>query len=240
MFNHASGQLLPEHTWNPRCAQNFSSTHVHVKEDIRATAARARNPRHIRTQGTKRCSCSKTAALARHKHTWISLRAKRHVTSKRLLRSHAASTLGPRSVRKQTSLCDNTAAFARCEHTWISLRTQEDLFIPVHATALLRSHAASTLGSLSVLRKTCSCDSTAAFARHKHTWISLRGQRGMFRRNVCCREHTWISLRSKRHVTSKRLLRFSRREHTWISLRADARSSFYSQARTRPLRYRNP
>ena len=29
----------------------------------------------ICTQGTERCSCDKTAALARHKHTWISLRA---------------------------------------------------------------------------------------------------------------------------------------------------------------------
>ena len=29
----------------------------------------------IPTQGTERCSCDKTAALARHKHTWISFRA---------------------------------------------------------------------------------------------------------------------------------------------------------------------
>ena len=31
----------------------------------------------IRTQGTERCSCDKTAALSRRKHTWISLRAQR-------------------------------------------------------------------------------------------------------------------------------------------------------------------
>ena len=33
----------------------------------------------IRTQGAGRCSCDKTAALARHKHTWISLRAQRNM-----------------------------------------------------------------------------------------------------------------------------------------------------------------
>ena len=59
----------------------------------------------ICTQGTERCSCDKTAALARHKHTWISLRAQRDMfPRKRLLRSHAASTLGSLSVRKQTRM----------------------------------------------------------------------------------------------------------------------------------------
>ena len=31
-----------------------------------------------------------------------------------------------------------------------------------------------------------SCDQTAALARHKHNWISLRAQKDMFRRKDCC------------------------------------------------------
>ena len=57
----------------------------------------------IRTQGTERCSCDKTAVLARHKHTWISLRAKRHAPAKK------------------------AAAFSLREHTWISFRAQTDM-----------------------------------------------------------------------------------------------------------------
>ena len=195
----------------------------------------------IRTQGTKRCSCDKTAALAHHKHTWISLRAQRdmfrrkdycvltrrghldlfpcanrHVHATTLLRSHAASTLGSHSVRKKTCSGDNTVARARCEHTWISLRAQRGMF-----------------------RRN---------SRRKHTWISLRAQRDMFHRKDCCvltpRAHLDLAPCAKRHVGSKRLLRshatstlgslsvrretcsgkatadFSRRENTWISLRA--------------------
>ena len=111
----------------------------------------------IRTQGTERCSCDKTAALTRHKHTWISPRAqrdmfrrkdgcvltrlahldlspcaRRHVHATTLLNSHAVSTLGSFSVRKETCSGEKTAAFSRREHTWISLRPQEDLFMRQH------------------------------------------------------------------------------------------------------------
>ena len=128
----------------------------------------------IRTQGTGRCSCDKTAALARHKRTWISLRAQRdmfwrkdccnltprahldlfpranrHVHATTLLHSHAVSTPGFLSVHKETCSIEKTAALSRREHTWISL---------------------------SVRKKTCSCDNTAVFARCEHTWISLRAQ----------------------------------------------------------------
>ena len=55
----------------------------------------------MRTQGTERCSCDKTAALTRHKHTWISLRAQKKACS------------GKKIV-----------ALSRREHTWIALRAQ--------------------------------------------------------------------------------------------------------------------
>ena len=115
MFIKTSGQLLREHTRNP-------ATWI-----------------SICTQGTERCSCDKIAALARHNHTWISLRAqrnmfwrkdccvltpqahldlspcaKRHVPAKRKLRSHAASTLGSRSVGTETCSIEKTAAISRC------------------------------------------------------------------------------------------------------------------------------
>ena len=128
MFNHASGQLLPEHTWNPRCAQNFSWTLCSVCHQGNCCTSTREIPAtwiSIRTKGTERCSCHKNAALARHQHTWISLRAQgdmirqkdccvltpgaqldlfpcadRHVHATTLLRSHAVSTLGSHSVRK--------------------------------------------------------------------------------------------------------------------------------------------
>ena len=202
MFNHASGQLLPEHTWIPRCAQNFSWTHLQYRKTSgQRLHEHTRNLCHLDLHPhtiTERCSCGKTAAFARHKHTWISLRAQRDVPAKRLLRSHAASTLGSLSVRKQTCSRDSTAAFARCEHTWISLRAQRGMFRrknccvltpgaqldfapctrrPVHATTLLRSHAASTLGSHSVRKAACSGEASASFPLREHTWISLRAQK---------------------------------------------------------------
>ena len=82
----------------------------------------------IRTQGTERCSCDKTAAFARQKHTWISLSAQRDMFRRKDCCVLTPSTLGCRSMRKQTCSCDNTAAFARCEHTWISLRAQRGMF----------------------------------------------------------------------------------------------------------------
>ena len=153
----------------------------------------------IRTQNTQRCSRESTAAFARHKHTWIALRAQRDMCSG-----------------------EKTAAFSRREHTWISLRAQKDMFhrkdrcvltprahLDLSPCAskktcscdrLLLSHATSTLGSFSVRKKSCTCNNTAAFARCEHSWIALRAQRDM-----CSGEKTAA---------------FSHRKHTWISLRA--------------------
>ena len=101
-----SGQLLREHTRNP-------DLHAH---------------RRHREMFMRQDCCARTP----HAHLDLSQCAKRHVPAKSLLRSHATSTLGTRSVRKLTCSCANTAAFARCEHTWISLRAQTDMFMRQH------------------------------------------------------------------------------------------------------------
>ena len=60
------------------------------------------------------------------------------------------------SVRHQRNCCAGTREIPA---SWTSIRTQR--------------------------AERCSCDKTAALARHKHTWISLRAQRNMFRQNMC-------------------------------------------------------
>ena len=153
----------------------------------------------------------------------------------RLLRSHAVSTLGSRSVHRETCSGEKTPAFSCREHSWISLRAQENLFMRQHCCArtpqahldlspcaskktcscdrLLRVHATSTLGSLSVRKQTCSGKTTAACSRREHTWISFRAQAR--RRHVhatdCCgctpQAHLDLVSCAKRHVPAKRLLR---------------------------------
>ena len=179
--------------------------HVPAKRLLRSHATSSFGSRSVRKEA---CCIEKTAAFSRHKHTWISLRAQKGMfRQKNLMHSHAASTLGSRSVRKQTCSCDNTAAFSRHEHTWTSLRAQRGMFrrkdccvltprahLDLAACAkrhvaskrLLRYHATSTLGSLSVRKEACSGEKTVAFSRREHTWISLRAQRDMFRRKDCC------------------------------------------------------
>ena len=121
MFNHALRQLLPEHAWNPGCAQNFSWTHVQsYKTSGQLLRKHTQNPRHLDLH-----------PHTRHRDMFMIHEATR------LLRPHATSTLGSLSVRKQTCSCDNTAAFARCEHTCISpCAKRHD-----PAKRLLRSHA---------------------------------------------------------------------------------------------------
>ena len=166
-----SGQLLREHMRNPG--------HLGLQAHTRMFIRQARTPQA---------------------HLDLSPCAKLQVLAKRLLRSHATSTLGSLSVRS----CDNTAAFTRGEHTWISLRAQTDVFRRKHC-CILHSHAASTLGSLSVCKKTCSGETIAAFSRREHTWISLRAQAA---RHVhatdCCvltlRAHLYLSPCANKHV----------------------------------------
>ena len=98
----------------------------------------------ICTQGTEGCSCDKTAALARHKHTWISLRAQTDMFMRQhccILTPRAHLDLFPCANRHvhATCSCDSTAAFARCEH----------MDLPP--------------------KETCSGAKTAAFSRREHT-----------------------------------------------------------------------
>ena len=133
---------------------------------------------------------------------------KKPVHATTLLRSHAVSTLGSQSVRKEACSGKATAAFSRREHTWISLRAQKDMFhrkdccvltARAHLVLspcaskktcscdrLLRSHATSTLGSLSVRKETCSGKTIAAFSLLEHTWIWLPVLRDIFHRKDCC------------------------------------------------------
>ena len=314
-LSRAAGKLCHKHAWNTRSKQRHvpdsrkTSTAMEgqvlkqkrndVQSRVGATATRAHaesplrtellvdscSVRHhdnccaskreipttwisIRTQSTERCSCDNTAAFARREHTLISLRwqkdmfrrkdccvltppahldlspcARRPVHATTLLPSHAVSTLGSPSARKETCSGETTAAFSRREHTWISLRAQRDMFHrkdcclltprahldlspcarrPVHATTLLPSHATSTLGSLSVRKETCSGKTAVALSRREHTWISLCAQRDMFHRKDCCD------------------LRLPPKIDDFYLRTPDPVSSFYSQMHTRPLRYRDP
>ena len=157
-----------------------ASRHVHATTLLNLRAVSTVRSLSVRK---KTCSCDNTAAFARCEHTWISHRAQRdmfrrknccvltpgaqldlspcarrpvHATT--LLRSHAVSTFGSRSVRKETCSGDKIAAVSRGEHSWISHRAQRDMF----------------------RRK------TAVFSRREHSWISLRAQGDMFRQNDCC------------------------------------------------------
>ena len=159
MFSKTSGQPPREHTRNSR--------HLDL---------------HPRTRHKEMFMQQDCCARTPQAHLDLSLRAQRNVPAKRLLRSHAASTLGSLSVRKQTCSCDNTAAFARCEHTWISLRAQRDMW---RENSCVLTPGAKLDLSPCARKKTCSCDRLLR-SHAKHTWISLRAQKDMFRQNDCC------------------------------------------------------
>ena len=131
MFSKTSGQLLREHTRNPRLLKLHP--HTRHREMFMRQHCCARKPQtHLdlspcakRHVPAKRHCC----VLTPRAHLDLAACAKRHVSSKRLLRSHAGSTLGSQSVRKQEDMfMQQAAAFARQEHTWISLRAQKDMF----------------------------------------------------------------------------------------------------------------
>ena len=184
VISKTSGQLLREHKRNPH--------HLDL------------HPRTRHREMFMRQDCYACTPLA---HLDLSPCAKTHVPAKRLLRSHAGSTVGSLSVRKETCSCDNTAAFARCEHTWISLRAQRDMFWRKNCCVLtpgaqldLSACANRHVHATTLLRPRC-----------EHTWISLRAQRDMFRRKNCCVLTPAAQLDlfpcAKKHVPSKRLLR---------------------------------
>ena len=107
----------------------------------------------------------------------------RHVHATRLLRPHAARTIGSLSRRAHLDLtpcqCDMLMRQDCCILTpqadWdLSRCAQRHVRVKrLLLQKLRRSHAAGTLGSHSVRNETCSCDKTAAFSRRKHAWLSL-------------------------------------------------------------------
>ena len=161
MFNHASGQLLPEHTWNPAAHRTFRGL-MFSKTSGQLLREHTRNPRH----------------LDLHPHTRHRKMFVQQDCCARTPQAHLDL-----SLCKEACSDEKTAAFSRREHTWISLRAQARRH--VHATdCCLRTPQA--LGSLSVRKRACSGKTSAAFSRREHTWISLRAQRGMFHRKDCC------------------------------------------------------
>ena len=129
MFSKTSGQLLREHMRIPRHLDLHPHTRhkaMFMRQDCCARTPQAHldlSPYAKNMFRRKNC-----CALSPRAHLDLFPCAKRHVPAKKLLHSHAASTLGCLSVRKETCSCDNSVEFARCEHAWTSLRAQKDMF----------------------------------------------------------------------------------------------------------------
>ena len=173
---------------NQEPATPYTWTSLRAQRDITLEVLTPQAHGSVSTR-TETCSCeetvaNKSAAFSRRKHAWLSLAAGTLGSHSVPMRhAHAASTLGSLSVRKETCSCEKTVATKNC----CVLTRQAHLDLTpcamrhVHATRLLRSHAASTLGSLSRGRHTwISLRANETCSRRKHTWISLGAQRDMF------------------------------------------------------------
>ena len=88
----------------------------------------------------------------------------------KMLRFRHGGTFGSQSTRKKTwiSIMTNKHVHAIKNCCVLALRAHGDLtpcaLRHLHATRLLCSHAASTLGSPSVRKETCSCEKTVAIS----------------------------------------------------------------------------
>ena len=135
----------------------------------------------------KEISCDQKQLRSRTASTWISLHAHKdmfllndccdfalpdRLMHTKMLRFRHGGTLESQSTRKKTwiSIMINKQVHAIKICCVLALRAHLDLtpcaMRHLHATRLLRSHAASTLGSLSVRKETCSCEKTVAISRH--------------------------------------------------------------------------
>ena len=177
-----SGQLLREHTRNPR----HSDLHPHTRH---------------REMFMRQGCCFLTPRA----HLDLSPCTRRPVHATTLLHSHAVNTLGSHSVREQEDMfMRQTAAFSRREHTWISLRAQRRMFHRKDFCVLTpQAHLDPP---------PCASKKTSSFDRlvrshAKHIWISLRAQRDMSRRKDCCvltpRAHLDLAPCAKKPVPSK-------------------------------------
>ena len=126
----------------------------------------------------KEISCDQKRLRSRTASTWISFHAHRDMFLQndccdlaphdRLMRTKMqpfrhGGTLGSQSTRKKTwiSIMINKQVHAIKNCCALTLRAHLDLTLcamrHLHATRQLRSHAASTRGSFSVRKETCSC-----------------------------------------------------------------------------------
>ena len=134
----------------------------------------------------KEISCDQKQLRSRTASTWISLHAHRdmflqnaccdlappdRLMHTKMLSFRHGGTLGSQSTRKKTwiSIMINKQVHAIKICCVLALRAHLDLtpcaMRHLHATRLLRSHSASTLGSLAVRKETCSCEKTVAISR---------------------------------------------------------------------------
>ena len=134
----------------------------------------------------KEISCEQKQLQSRTASTWISLHAHEdmflqndccdlappdRLMHTKMLHFRHGGTLGSQSTRKKTwiSIMNNKQFHAIKICCVLALRAHLDLtpraMRHLHATRLLRSPAASTLGSLSVRKETCSCEKILAISR---------------------------------------------------------------------------
>ena len=155
-LSRAAGKLCCKHPWNARSKQR----HVPDAKQVLPWKGWVHKQRLNDVQ-------SRVGATATRAHVESPLRTELFVDSC--------------SVRHLGNCCASTR---ESPATWISMahKAQRD----VHAARLLRSHATSALGSLSVRQETCSGQKSAAFSRREHSWIFFRAQTDMFMRQHCC------------------------------------------------------
>ena len=184
MVKGASGKLLREHAQN--CFL-FCSFHAFAS----ATCSYATSPAESRSREIvpqARMECSQQAETRSRRRTSTAMEGLgaynndvQSCVGATATRAHVESPLRTElfvdscSVRHQGNCC---ASNREIPATWISIRTQG--------------------------AEKCSCDKTAALARHKHTWISLGSEKAMFRRKDCCvftpRAHLDLFPFANRHV----------------------------------------
>ena len=179
MVRGASGQLLREH------AQNYFTV-CSFRASASATCAYATSPAESRSR--ENCAASTHGMLAASRDTFrtqnkycygrVGLKQKLHDVQSRIgataTRAHVESPLRTELFADSCSVdIRATAARAHAKSPPLGTPSAHKVQRDVHATRLLRSHATSTRGSLSVRNETCSGEKTAASSRRKNTWISF-------------------------------------------------------------------
>ena len=156
---------------------------------------------------------SRSAGKLCRKHAWNARSKQRHVPDTKQVLLWKGWVL----KQRLNDVRSRVGATATRAHVEFPLRTElfvDSCSVRHHAGQLLREHTRNPRHldlHLHTRHREMFMRQTAVFARHKHTWISIRAQRDMFRRNDCCvltpRAHLDLFPCAKRHVPSKRLLR---------------------------------